>query len=231
MTMMIGPNISKFTDYKTRRKYFYNTKLKESMNSNSFTRRCSSCCYHQRGFRLGFESSCKLLRDKDRFSENIKKKRVVLVRFNNVKFNGKGATGGRGNDDGGTASVLRNLTLGVALIYLSLTGQLGWIIDAIVSFWCRNCGNEFEVFESMLNYEPQLCPCCNQPFTVFARDHLKPFKEYTFDEAFNKRGLRRSLLPVCLPLYCNRFISCMLSAGKASSRTIIDVEAIVKDAE
>ncbi|XP_076934175.1 uncharacterized protein LOC143602477 [Bidens hawaiensis] len=115
-------------------------------------------------------------------------KRLVLVRFNNLKFNGGGGGGG---DDGGTSRVLGNLALAIGLTYLTLTGQLGWILDTIVSIWlfvvivpvvglgaliwwaskdmveikCRSCGNEFEVFKSMLNDEPQLCPYCNKPFS------------------------------------------------------------------
>ncbi|KAL6276570.1 hypothetical protein ACE6H2_020171 [Prunus campanulata] len=62
------------------------------------------------------------------------KKREVVVRFNQgFGFNGGG--GGGGKDDGATARVLGNLALAVGLIYLSFTGQLGWILDAIVSIW------------------------------------------------------------------------------------------------
>lgn len=62
-----------------------------------------------------------------------KKKRLVLVRSNQgFGFNGGG---GGGKDDGTTARVLGNLALAIGLTYLSITGQLGWLLDAIVSIW------------------------------------------------------------------------------------------------
>jgi hypothetical protein len=64
-----------------------------------------------------------------------KEKRVVLVKNNQgFGFNGGGGGGG-GRDDGGTGRILGNLALAVGLTYLSMTGQLGWILDAIVSIW------------------------------------------------------------------------------------------------
>ena len=65
-----------------------------------------------------------------------KRKRVVLVRFNQgFGFNGGGGGGGGGKNDGTTARVLGNLALAIGLTYLSMTGQLGWLLDAIVSIW------------------------------------------------------------------------------------------------
>lgn len=64
---------------------------------------------------------------------NRKKKREVVVKFNQgFGFNGGG---GGGKDDGATARVLGNLALAIGLTYLSFTGQLGWLLDAIVSIW------------------------------------------------------------------------------------------------
>lgn len=60
-----------------------------------------------------------------------KKKRVVLVKNNK----GFGFNNGGGRDDGGSARILGNLALAIGLTYLSVTGQLGWILDAIVSIW------------------------------------------------------------------------------------------------
>lgn len=121
MTTIIPQILTKFTNYKTpSTKTIHPTKP-----TNYFTKRLI-CFYHKKGF----ES---LLLGKNSFNEKIskKKKRVVLVRFNNLKFNG----GGDGKDDGGTSRVLVNLGLAIGLTYLSLTGQLGWILDAIVSVW------------------------------------------------------------------------------------------------
>jgi hypothetical protein len=67
-----------------------------------------------------------------------RKKRVVVVRFNQgFGFNsgGGGGGGGGGRDDGATARILGNLALAIGLTYLSFTGQLGWVLDAIVSVW------------------------------------------------------------------------------------------------
>ncbi|KOM43648.1 hypothetical protein LR48_Vigan05g125300 [Vigna angularis] len=126
-----------------------------------------------------------LLKDKGSKRE----KRMVAVRNNQgFGFNG----GGGGRDDGATARLLGNIALAVGLTYLSVTGQLGWILDAIVSIWliavlipivgvgaflwwagrdimqgtCPNCGNDFQVFKSSLNDDLQLCPFCGQPFSV-----------------------------------------------------------------
>lgn len=62
-----------------------------------------------------------------------RQKREVLVRFSEgFGFNGGG---GGGRDDGATARLLGNLALAIGLTYLSMTGQLGWLLDAIVSIW------------------------------------------------------------------------------------------------
>ena len=62
-----------------------------------------------------------------------KKKRVVLVRFNeDFGFNGGGGGGGNNSNN---ARILGNLALAIGLTYFSMTGQLGWVLDAIVSIW------------------------------------------------------------------------------------------------
>lgn len=120
---------------------------------------------------------------KDETKKN--KKRVVLVRSN----------GGPEFDDGGFKvgnRILGNIALAVGLTYLSSTGQLGWILDTIISFsllvvsipivgigafiwWagkdlvkdtCPNCKSEFQTFKSVLGDDAQLCPYCGQPFSV-----------------------------------------------------------------
>lgn len=59
---------------------------------------------------------------------------LIVARFNQgFGFNGGG--GGGGGDDGATARILGNIALAVGLTYLSVTGQLGWVLDAIVSIW------------------------------------------------------------------------------------------------
>ncbi|XP_047338241.1 uncharacterized protein LOC124941907 [Impatiens glandulifera] len=126
---------------------------------------------------------------------NIRKRRnrVILMSLNRgFGFNGGGGGGG-GQDDGSTGRVLGNLAIAIGLTYLTMTGQLGWILDAIVSLWilaflipivgfgvflwwagrdilqssCPNCGNEFQILRSTINDESQMCPFCSQPFSGF----------------------------------------------------------------
>ncbi|KAL5976220.1 hypothetical protein ACLOJK_041871 [Asimina triloba] len=59
------------------------------------------------------------------------RKRSILVRANR----GFGFNGGGGKGDSDTARLLGNLALAIGLTYLSMTGQLGWVLDAIVSVW------------------------------------------------------------------------------------------------
>ncbi|KAI3509882.1 hypothetical protein L1887_25406 [Cichorium endivia] len=237
MTTIIPQIFANFADYKPPRRAFYTTKSRES--TNSFTR-TYVCCYNRQSSTLGFESSVKLLPSKDRFDGNIiKKKRVVLVRSNNLKFNGAGGGGGGGKDDGNTARVLGNLALAIGLTYLSFTGQLGWILDAIVSVWllvvlvpivglgvliwwagkdtvqsnCPNCGNEFQIFESTLTEESLVCPYCSQPFSVVGDEFVRNPVNFSKDST--------------------RFgdFSSSSKKGKASSRAVIDIEAEVKDVD
>ncbi|KAH9650906.1 hypothetical protein KPL70_026542 [Citrus sinensis] len=144
-----------------------------------------------------------------------KKKRVVLVRFNeDFGFNGGGGGGGNNSNN---ARILGNLALAIGLTYFSMTGQLGWVLDAIVSIWCPNCGNDFQIFKSTLNDELQLCPYCSQPFSVvddkFVRESVRFSNESTtFGQAFSDffPGSRK---------------------GRESSTSVVDVEAEIKDAD
>lgn len=64
------------------------------------------------------------------------KRGLIVASFNQgFGFNGGGGGGGGGGDDRGTARLLGNIALAIGLTYLSVTGQLGWILDAIVSIW------------------------------------------------------------------------------------------------
>ncbi|KAG0501508.1 hypothetical protein HPP92_001580, partial [Vanilla planifolia] len=105
------------------------------------------------------------------------------------------AKDGFNSDDGRWAksnlsTVLGNLVLAVGFTYLTLTGQLGWLVDALVSIWllavllpivglgaffwfagrdivqssCPNCGNSFQIFKSAMKDGVQFCPFCTQPF-------------------------------------------------------------------
>ncbi|KAL3736226.1 hypothetical protein ACJRO7_025219 [Eucalyptus globulus] len=168
--------------------------------------------------------------------------RAVVVRFNQgFGFNGGGGGGGR--DDGATARVVGNLVLAIGLTYLSMTGQLGWVFDAIVSIWllvvlipivglgaflwwagrdivqssCPNCGNDFQIFKSTLNDELQLCPFCSQPFSVVDNKFVR--ESVTFSNQFTSKGEA-----------ANEF-SPRPKKGKNTSTAVVDVEAEVKDAD
>ncbi|XP_020086719.1 uncharacterized protein LOC109709059 [Ananas comosus] len=186
----------------------------------------------------GLEKDAILLRRRRRRRGRRRKGRLVLVRANN--FNG----GGGGWDKNTTARVLGNLALAVGLTYLTMTGQLGWLLDAIVSIWlvavllpivglgaffwfagrdivqssCPNCGNDFQILKSFLNDGPQLCPFCSQPFSVqgdkFVRESAKfsSDRSATYRQAFNEYSPR-------------------VEKGKATSATVVDIEADVKDIE
>ncbi|XP_022142897.1 uncharacterized protein LOC111012900 [Momordica charantia] len=167
---------------------------------------------------------------------------LIVARFNQgFGFNGGG--GGGGGDDGATARILGNIALAVGLTYLSVTGQLGWVLDAIVSIWlvavlvpivgvaafiwwagrdivqgtCPNCGNDFQIFKSTLNEELQLCPFCSQPFSVvddkFVRDSVK-FSNKT-SSTFGQAF--------------SNFTS--PKKGKETSAAVVDIEAEVKDVD
>lgn len=68
------------------------------------------------------------------FGKHKEGKRMILVRFNQgFGFNGGG--GGGGGIDKNTARLIGNIAFAVGLTFLSMTGQLGWILDTIVSIW------------------------------------------------------------------------------------------------
>ncbi|KAF9590258.1 hypothetical protein IFM89_032036 [Coptis chinensis] len=154
--------------------YAFSRKKIDSFHENKFKMKDVNelCCYF--GVR----------REKDGIlSRKNERRRVVVVRVNQFG-------GGGGRDDGNNARILGNLALAIGLTYLSMTGQLGWVLDAIVSVWilaiilpiaglgaflwwagrnivqssCPNCGNEFQIFRSSLKDGLQLCPYCTQPF-------------------------------------------------------------------
>ncbi|KAK4744301.1 hypothetical protein SAY87_010613 [Trapa incisa] len=173
----------------------------------------------------------------------LKSKRVVLARSNNRSGGFGFNNGGGGKDDGTTARVVGNLVLAIGLTYLSITGQLGWVLDAIVSIWlflvivpilglgaffwwagrdivqssCPNCGNDFQIFKSSLNDELQLCPFCSQPFSVVDGKFVKERVNFSNDFTSKTRGT-------------NEF-SPQPRKGKDSSKAVVDIEAEVKDVD
>lgn len=205
--------------------------------------------FHQNGFKLkayrerwsfvgGIQGKYGILTNEE---GRKRKKRVVAVKFNQgFGFNGGGGGGG---DNNNTARIVGNLALAAGLTYLSVTGQLGWFLDAIVSIWllavlvpivglgafiwwagrdivqstCPNCGNDFQIFKSALNEDLQLCPFCTQPFSVvenkFVRDSVKFSNE---PKPFGQAFKDVPIRP---------------KKGKDFSTAIVDVEAEIKDAD
>ncbi|XP_027342099.1 uncharacterized protein LOC113854947 isoform X1 [Abrus precatorius] len=164
--------------------------------------------------------------------------RGVLVKNNEgFGFNG----GGGGGRDGATARLLGNIALAIGLTYLSMTGQLGWILDAIVSIWifavlipivglgaflwwagrdimqgtCPNCGNDFQVFKSSLNDDLQLCPFCGQPFSVVGNEFVKDSVKFSNQST----------------TFGQAFNNFSRSRNEKDSGKAIDVEAEIKDAD
>ncbi|KAI8011478.1 hypothetical protein LOK49_LG06G00679 [Camellia lanceoleosa] len=234
-------------DDRIKRQRCCGLRFSEPINCHSVSR-TKIGSLHQRRFKLGvFRERWSFLevgRDKDGIlvgEEGWKrKKRVVVVKFNQgFGFNGGG---GGGRDNSSTARILGNLALAAGLTYLSMTGQLGWVLDAIVSVWllavilpivglgaflwwagreivqssCPNCGNEFQIFRSAINDDLQLCPFCTQPFSVvgneFVRDPVTfSNQSTTFGEAFKNFYPR--------------------SKKDKDFSSVVDVEAEVKDVE
>ncbi|GAB4846323.1 hypothetical protein Ancab_025329 [Ancistrocladus abbreviatus] len=154
-----------------------------------------------------------------------------------------GVVGGGGGGDGTNARLLGNLALAVGLTYLSMTGQLGWVLDCIVSVWllavlvpivglgaflwwagrdmiqgtCPNCGNAFQIFKSSLTDELQLCPFCSQPFSVVGNEFVKdPVNFSNRSTAFGRAF--------------NDFIP-RSKKGEETPAAVVDVEAEIKDAD
>ncbi|KAL2466855.1 hypothetical protein Adt_42706 [Abeliophyllum distichum] len=169
--------------------------------------------------------------------------RVVVVRFNKGLNGGGGGGGGAGKVNSETARVLGNLSLAILLTYLTMTGQLGWLLDAIVSLWilavlvpivglgaflwwagrdivqgsCPNCGNEFQIFKSTLKDDLQLCPFCTQPFSVVGDEFVADPVKFSNESTIFDQAF-------------NDF-SPRTKKGKDSSLSIVDVEAEIRDAD
>ncbi|KAG8068120.1 hypothetical protein GUJ93_ZPchr0005g16137 [Zizania palustris] len=129
-----------------------------------------------------------------------------------------GGGGGGGGRQGTSSRVVGNLAFAALLTFLATTGQLRWVLDAIFSLWCPNCGKSFQILKSSLKDGLQLCPYCTQPFSVqgnkFVRESARfsSGRSTTNAQAFNeflKRGPK----------------------GKTPSGNVVDIEAEVKDVE
>lgn len=143
--LQISLNFSSFNkvhDGVGKRRSFSELKVLRPINCYSLPRRRIKS-FHQNGFKLRDcdqrWSSLVVRRTGDEIlvkgEWEYRKRRVVLVK-------GLGLNGGGGRDNRTNARILGNLALAIGLTYLSVTGQLGWILDAIgwildaiVSLW------------------------------------------------------------------------------------------------
>ncbi|PSR96344.1 Inactive serine/threonine-protein kinase [Actinidia chinensis var. chinensis] len=136
---------------------------------------------HQRRFKLGVSRERGSFLDVGRGKDGIlmreegwkRKKRVVVAKFNQ----GFGGGGGGGRDN--SARVLGNLALAIGLTYLSMTGQLGWlfdaigwVLDAIVSLWLLAVVLPLVGLGTFLWWAAQdmvqdSCPNCGNEFQIF----------------------------------------------------------------
>ncbi|TVU20078.1 hypothetical protein EJB05_36268 [Eragrostis curvula] len=154
--------------------------------------------------------------------------------------------GGGRRMNNGTSRVVGNLAFAALLTYLAVTGQLRWVLDAIVSLWlltillpilavaaffffagqdilrgdCPNCGKSFQILKSALKDGPQLCPYCTQPFSVQGNKFVRESARFS-----SGRGATATTASVF-----NEFFT-RGTKGKAASGTIVDVEAEVTDVE
>uniref|UniRef100_A0A803MH70 Uncharacterized protein n=1 Tax=Chenopodium quinoa TaxID=63459 RepID=A0A803MH70_CHEQI len=218
--------------------------LKSTRNGN-FHQNCLTielCAYRRKGF---LPEAMRITENGILWGDEKKlrlQKRVVLVKFNQFPDNFNGGSGGGGDkrDDGTTARVLVNLALAVGLTYLTMTGQLGWVLDTIVSLWLLAiiipvvglgaflwylygvyiCSVQTVVmlFRSTLNDEPQLCPYCAQPFSVEGNKFVK--------EPINFSSKRSTPFGQIFDDF-----SPWSREEKSASSSVVDVEAEVKDAE
>lgn len=163
---------------------------------------------------------------------------LLAVRAKQVFGSGDG-----GWDKGSSSRVLGNLVLAIGLTYLTVTGQLGWLFDALVSIWllafllpivgfgvffwfagrnliqsnCPNCGNYFQILKSSMKDGVQLCPYCTQPFSVqgnkFEREPTRFSSKKSGAAGRTSMGSRP------------------YAQQGASSAAIVDIEAEVKDIE
>ncbi|KAG0602977.1 hypothetical protein M758_10G055700 [Ceratodon purpureus] len=108
--------------------------------------------------------------------------------------------GGGPGEENGIGRVVVNLAIAGGLTYLTITGKLSWLFDALVSLWlfvvlvpivgfiaflwfadreiisstCPNCGNPFQVLEfTMKEEEEQFCPYCSQPFKLEGKQFVR----------------------------------------------------------
>lgn len=102
----------------------------------------------------------------------------------------------QGGGSGG-GKVFFNLAVAGLLTYLTVTGKLNWLFEAILYIWifflvlfwvaernlvrgrCPSCGGEFQVFEFALKDGPRLCPYCSQPFKMENKQFVREGPQFS----------------------------------------------------
>ncbi|CAN1775387.1 hypothetical protein LINPERHAP1_LOCUS13309 [Linum perenne] len=191
---------------------------------------------------------------KDEVDRKKKSGRVGSVRFNQgFGFGGLGGGGGGGGGgNGGTARILGNIALAVGLTYLSVTGQLGavfdavgYVLEALISIWLfvviiPIVGIGAFLWWAGRDMLQSTCPTCGNEFQVFKstlNDELQqcPFCGQPFsvvDDKFVRDSVKYTDEPTSFREAFRSFYPDSDKGGKeASSSAIVDVEAEVKDAD
>lgn len=209
------------------------------------TTSCSSPKRPKLGFLLTNEFKMKCSAEKWPIVKDGLSKDWILMRNRRrvgfVVVRASGFNGG-GGDKNSNTRVLVNLGLAVGLTYLTMTGQLGWILDAIVSIWllavllpiaglvaffwfagrdlvqssCPNCGNDLQIFKSSSKDGLQICPYCSRPFSVQGDKFVRESDRFTSNSSS------------VFGQYVNEEFPSTVK-GKTSSTTTVDIEAEVKD--
>ncbi|XP_052154841.1 uncharacterized protein LOC127772890 [Oryza glaberrima] len=153
--------------------------------------------------------------------------------------------GGGGGGQRGSGRVVGNLAFAALLTFLATTGQLRWVLDAIVSLWlltillpilglaaffffagqdilqsnCPNCGKSFQILKSSLKDGPQLCPYCTQPFSVQGNKFVRESARFSSGRTTTSAQA------------FSESFKRGSEGKKTPSGTVVDIEAEVKDAE
>ncbi|KAG5551218.1 hypothetical protein RHGRI_009594 [Rhododendron griersonianum] len=172
-----------------------------------------------------------------------RRKKVVLVK-SNQGFGG----GGGGRDNGGTARLLGNLALAIGLTYLSVTGQIGllfdaigWVFDVVVSLSLLAVILPIAGLGALLWWAGRdiiqdSCPNCGNDFKIFRSAvnndlQLCPFCTQPFSVVGNKfvsDPVNFSNKSTTFGEAFNNFSS-RSSKGKDFSSAVVDIEAEVTD--
>lgn len=140
------------------------------------------------------------------------------------------------NGGGGPSRTILNLAGAGLLTYLTVTGKLNFLFDAIFSLWlivavlwwlaernlikglCPNCGGEFQVFEFSMKEEHRLCPYCSQPFKLENKQFVREDPQFSNQQ---QRGFKQPFGGFGQPVSSSK--------KEKSSGVVVDIEAQVRD--